>query len=183
MPTTGMRTAACGSTGGAAAAGAGAGTATGAGTSAAADGAAPAPSSNTMGVPWLTLSPILTRTWPILPAKGEGTSMVALSLSSVTSGSSAFTASPGFTLISMTGTFLKSPMSGTVTVVIGMLPASAAAGRRGGDGNQALAGLRFSGSMPYFAMASATFVEGILFSSASALSADATTKCRSTSKW
>ena len=39
--------------------------------------------------------------------------MVALSDSSVTSGSSTATASPGLTWISITGTSLKSPMSGT----------------------------------------------------------------------
>ncbi len=43
--------------------------------------------------------------------------MVALSDSSVTSGSSALTLSPGLTCTSMTGTSSKSPMSGTLTSV------------------------------------------------------------------
>ena len=49
------------------------------------------------------------------PPSGAGTSIVALSDSSETSGSSAFTVSPALTKISMTGTSLKSPMSGTRT--------------------------------------------------------------------
>ncbi len=48
------------------------------------------------------------------PACGEGTSIVALSLSSVTRESSFFTVSPGLASSSMTGTSLKSPMSGTL---------------------------------------------------------------------
>ena len=47
-----------------------------------------------------------------LPANGDGTSIVALSDSSVTSGVSAPTSSPGLTRISITGTSAKSPMSG-----------------------------------------------------------------------
>ena len=46
---------------------------------------------------------------------GAGTSIVALSDSSVSSGSSALTLSPGATCTSMIGTSLKSPMSGTGT--------------------------------------------------------------------
>ena len=53
-----------------------------------------------------------------MPAAGEGTSIVALSDSSVTSESSAATVSPGFTSTSMTGTSLKSPMSGTLTSIV-----------------------------------------------------------------
>jgi len=49
-----------------------------------------------------------------MPAWVEGTSIVALSDSSVTSESSFLTASPGFTRTSMTGMSLKSPMSGTL---------------------------------------------------------------------
>ena len=49
--------------------------------------------------------------------------MVALSLSSVTSGSSPLTVWPGWTWISITGTSLKSPMSGTlISIVIASLP-------------------------------------------------------------
>jgi hypothetical protein len=50
-----------------------------------------------------------------VPAAGEGTSIEALSDSSVIRGSSGLTLSPLFTAISMIGTSLKSPMSGTRT--------------------------------------------------------------------
>jgi hypothetical protein len=66
-------------------------------------------------VPSLTLSPIFSLISFTTPAAGEGTSMVALSDSRVTSGSSAFTVSPGLTSMPITGTSLKSPMSGTFT--------------------------------------------------------------------
>ncbi len=61
-----------------------------------------------------TLSPVLTLTPFTTPACGAGTSIVALSDSSVMSGSSLLTVSPGFTSTSITGMFLKSPMSGTL---------------------------------------------------------------------
>ena len=70
-----------------------------------------------MSVPIDTLSPTLATTSAIAPAIGDGTSIVALSDSSVTSGCSAFTTSPGFTRISMIGTSLKSPISGTFTSI------------------------------------------------------------------
>src|ERR1700693_148883 len=53
--------------------------------------AAPAVSSVRITLPSLTLSPTLTLRSFILPAEGEGTSMVALSDSSVTSASSGLT--------------------------------------------------------------------------------------------
>jgi pyruvate/2-oxoglutarate dehydrogenase complex dihydrolipoamide acyltransferase (E2) component len=68
--------------------------------------------------PSATLSPSLTLSSRTVPAAGEGTSIVALSDSSVTSGSSALTTSPGLTRTSMTGTSLKSPMSGTLTSIV-----------------------------------------------------------------
>src|SRR5208282_1158755 len=71
-----------------------------------------------IGLPSLTLSPILTLSSLTTPAAGAGTSMVALSDSSVTSESSAFTVSPGLTKTSMTGTSLKSPISGTLTSIV-----------------------------------------------------------------
>src|SRR5271167_4775315 len=71
-----------------------------------------------IGLPSLTLSPTLTLSSLTVPATGAGTSMVALSDSRVTSESSAFTASPGLTNTSMTGTSLKSPMSGTLTSIV-----------------------------------------------------------------
>ena len=79
-------------------------------------GAAAADSSTAISVPSLTLSPTFSFISLIVPAAGAGTSIVALSDSSVTSESSAATVSPGFTKTSMTGTSLKSPMSGTLTV-------------------------------------------------------------------
>ena len=75
------------------------------------------PSSNATSVPALTLSPTLTFSSAITPATGAGTSIVALSLSRTSSESSFFTASPGLTSNSMTGMFLKSPISGTFTSV------------------------------------------------------------------
>src|SRR2546425_4019935 len=77
-----------------------------------------APSSVRITLPWLTLSPNLTLSSLTVPAAGEGTSIVALSDSRVTSESSAFTVSPGLTKTSMTGTSLKSPMSGTLTSIV-----------------------------------------------------------------
>src|SRR5438132_1655797 len=90
---------------------------------------ASADSSVRMALPSLTLSPTLTLRSLTVPALGAGTSMVALSDSSVTSESSAFTASPGLTKTSMTGTSLKSPMSGTLTSIV-LMETSAAHPRR-----------------------------------------------------
>ena len=84
----------------------------------AADSAAAALSSNRTREPSETLSPTLTLSSLTVPATGEGTSMVALSDSSVISASSALMASPGLTRTSMTGTSLKLPMSGTLTSMI-----------------------------------------------------------------
>ncbi len=69
------------------------------------------------GLPSLTVSPTLTRIFSITPADGEGTSIVALSDSSDTIGSSAPMVSPSFTRISMIGMFLKSPISGILTSI------------------------------------------------------------------
>ena len=69
--------------------------------------AAASPAAGSMraiSVPIDTLSPTFATTSETAPAIGEGTSIVALSDSSVTSGCSAFTTSPGFTRTSMTGT-------------------------------------------------------------------------------
>ena len=68
--------------------------------------------------PWDTRSPTLILNPATVPAAGDGISIVALSDSSVTSGSSGFTTSPGFTSTSITGTSLKSPMSGTFTSMV-----------------------------------------------------------------
>ena len=68
-----------------------------------------------ISVPSETLSPTFTFSSAIVPPTGDGTSIVALSDSSVINGSSGFTVSPLFTCTSITGTSLKSPMSGTRT--------------------------------------------------------------------
>ncbi len=62
-----------------------------------------------------TLSPTETLTSATFPERGDGTSMLALSLSSVISGSFSCTSSPAETLTSMISTSLKSPISGTRT--------------------------------------------------------------------
>ncbi len=64
-----------------------------------------------------TRSPSCTFTSRMRPAVGAGTSMVALSDSRVTRASSTWTVSPALTSSSMTGTSLKSPMSGTFTSI------------------------------------------------------------------
>ena len=93
---------------GAAVAGAGsAGRATGA--------AAAAPFNVATTSPALTRAPFATWTFATVPAAEDGTSIVALSVSSVISGDSRPTVSPSFTRTSMTSTSLKSPRSGTRT--------------------------------------------------------------------
>src|SRR5215218_9200159 len=67
-------------------------------------GPAPSPPTTTMTVPSLTVSPTSTRTSWTCPEAVDGTSMVALSDSRVTSGSSTATTSPGDTCTSITGT-------------------------------------------------------------------------------
>src|SRR6185437_7255916 len=52
------------------------------------------PSRSAIALPWLTLSPTFTRSSLTVPLEGAGTSIVALSLSSVMSDSSFFTTSP-----------------------------------------------------------------------------------------
>ena len=58
-----------------------------------------------------TLSPTLTSILSILPEMFDGISTLDLSLSIVTIGSFSFISSPGFTSISITSTFLNSPIS------------------------------------------------------------------------
>ena len=53
-----------------------------------------------------------------MPSTVEGTSTLDLSLSKVTIESFFFILSPDFTRISMISTFSKSPMSGTVTLLV-----------------------------------------------------------------
>src|SRR5207249_354064 len=71
-----------------------------------------------MRLPSDTLSPTLTLSSFTTPSTGEGTSIVALSDSSETSGSSALIVSPALTNTSITGTSLKSPISGTFTSTV-----------------------------------------------------------------
>ena len=80
-------------------------------------------SRSAIGWPAETVSPTETRTALTVPAEGAGMSIVALSDSSVISGSSAATVSPAATCTSMTGTSAKSPMSGTVTSIRSYTPA------------------------------------------------------------
>jgi len=68
--------------------------------------------------PWDTRSPTLMLNPATVPEDGDGISIVALSDSRVISGSSALISSPSLTRISMTGTSLKSPMSGTLTSIV-----------------------------------------------------------------
>ena len=150
-----------------------------------------ADSSVRITLPSLTLSPTLTLSSLTVPADGAGTSMVALSDSSVTSESSAFTASPALTKTSMTGTSLKSPMSGTLTSIVLMgtfffypearstetifpgVPGAFASRSR--LGNQTVHGAGFAVSMPYFLRAAVTVAAGKAPSSASAFSAASVT--------
>src|SRR5580658_8571156 len=80
--------------------------------------AAESVASTTIAIPCETLSPTFTLTSCTTPAASAGTSIDAFSLSSVTSESFFLTRSPGLTSTSMTGTSLKSPMSGTRTSTV-----------------------------------------------------------------
>ena len=115
-------------------------------------------------MPSETVSPTLTLTSWTTPSIGEGTSIVALSDSSVTSGSSAATVSPGATRISMIGTSVKSPMSGTRTsdAAVAVLMRSSP---------QTRSGAGRSGSMPYVSIAFCTAAGSSSPPSASAFSA------------
>src|SRR5260221_3254474 len=118
----------------------------------------------TIGLPCETLSPVLTRNSFTLPEAGDGISIVALSDSTVISDCSGCTASPGLTSTSITSTFLKSPMSGTKTSLGVPMLAQFAIGCRAGmppgrawpTPDQTVTGLGFSGSIPYFLIASET---------------------------
>ena len=81
-----------------------------------------------------TLEPTATFSSSTRPACGAGTSMLAFSVSSVTSPCSAATSSPGFTRMSMISTPAKSPRSGTVTSRGSAAAAAAAAAERGSFG-------------------------------------------------
>jgi hypothetical protein len=68
-----------------------------------------------------TLSPNFTLISFTTPAAGEGTSIVALSVSSEMSACSFSTVSPALTLISMTATPLNPPMSGTLISIVWLM--------------------------------------------------------------
>ena len=85
-------------------------------------GSSPDTSSSAITSPSLTRSPRPTLKLTIRPSAGDGTSMAALSVSSVISGSLAATSSPAETATSTTSTSLNSPRPGTRTwVASGML--------------------------------------------------------------
>jgi hypothetical protein len=63
-------------------------------------------------VPSDAVSPTFSSTSATVPPNGAGTSIVALSVSSVISGSFSATSSPGATWTSTTATSVKPPMSG-----------------------------------------------------------------------
>ena len=110
-----------------------------------------------------TRSPSCTDISEITPASGDGISIVALSLSSVTRESSGATRSPFATSTSMTSTSSKSPMSGTRTWMDRAKASS--------ESRYRVAGLGFSGSMPYLRIASTTRERSIAPSSDRAHSA------------
>src|SRR5690554_564025 len=78
-------------------------------------------SSSNSGSPCLTRSPFLTNSFITVPAKGSGTSTVALSDSSTTMVSSSTSWSPTLTEISITSTASSLPISGTRTISMLML--------------------------------------------------------------
>jgi len=80
-----------------------------------ASAAAASPSSSAMMSPSLTRSPTSTFRLTMRPPPGDGTSMAALSVSSVISGSLAATSSPAETATSTTSTSVNSPKPGTRT--------------------------------------------------------------------
>ena len=105
-----------------------AGAAAGAGAASAfAGAAAPATSKIMIREPVDTLSPVLILISLTVPANGAGTSIEALSPSTVISDCSAATVSPTFTRISVTSTS-SPPMSGTFTSFAAAAAAGAAAG-------------------------------------------------------
>src|SRR5690554_3663412 len=78
--------------------------------------ASPATSISTMALPCETLSPTVTSTAVTVPARGDGTSIDALSDSSTTRVSSTAISSPALTPISITSTSPAPPRSGTLIV-------------------------------------------------------------------
>ena len=89
--------------------------------------AALAPRLRRSALPLETRSPFFTATDSTTPAADDGTSIVAFSVSSVISGVSSATVSPGLTSTSMTSTSLKSPRSGTSRLWLTARPPAALA--------------------------------------------------------
>src|SRR5690348_17237349 len=79
--------------------------------------AAAKPRTVTTNAPGPTVPPFVTCTFSTTPLAVDGTSIVALSVSSVASGESKSTVSPGLTITSITATESKLPMSGTRTSI------------------------------------------------------------------
>ena len=111
-----------------AAAGAGAAAAFGASATGAGAAAEPAVSTSIIGAPSDTLSPTFTSTAFTTPAAVQGTSIVALSVSSVIRVSSTETVSPTLISTAMMSTFSWPPMSGTATTSTPPAATGAAAG-------------------------------------------------------
>ena len=143
-----------------------------------ADGSAPAAALSTATrSPLLTLPPFARCSTSTRPAALDGTSIVAFSVSSVTSGVSISTTSPTFTRISITATSLKSPRSGTRISSRFRMARSVMA-----VSTQVFSGFGLEASMPSVDIAFPTVARSTLPSSASALSVASTMKRRSTSK-
>src|SRR5215813_14266911 len=153
----------------------GAGGADTAGFTSSSAGPAPSTSSIRIDAPSLTLSPTLTASDLTTPAAGEGTSIDALSDSSVIRGASTPTSWPGCTAISMIGTSLKSPISGTRISLSSpiALPSqhTQAARYTYWPSSHVFQGGGRSGSIPYLVTAASTLLLGMAPSCASALSA------------
>src|SRR5688572_23580655 len=118
-----------------------------AGAAGAAAAAAANPFTVTTSAPGDTLPPLVTCTFSTTPFAVDGTSMVALSVSSVASGVSKSMVSPGFTMTSMTATDSKVHMSGTRTSMelsftgaAGVGDSATLAGVAGADGAAAASG-------------------------------------------
>ena len=133
--------------------------------------AGPAPSSSRLkiGVPWLTLSPILIATLFTTPAYGDGTSIDALSDSSVMSGASASTRSALLHLEFDDRDILEVADIGNEDLS-DVSHYNASLDRAVGISRklyQTVQGGGLSGSMPYFVIASLTLALGTAPSSAS----------------
>src|SRR5690554_7667015 len=143
--------------------------------------ALPSSSTSTLSSPSETVSPSLTNTRTTLPPLGDGTSMLALSDSSVIRVSSGSMTSPSDTATSMISTASLPPISGTLMISllkVALLP-NRARNRRAKPAlppDQLVSGLGLLGSMPYFLIASATTLRSSSPRSASALSAATVTK-------